>query len=157
MIERLHDDIIAVLLSAANCSIQFTTTKRHNNKSPRSGWKEHVAMYRAKAMNWHALWLSCGCPSEAYVFNMRKATRSTCHKQIKYIEQNEDMIRKDRLSNELLSKDMSQFWRSVTELRGKSKQIVILLMILLMIMMFLNIWLTRMKMFLIKWVLTVLT
>ena len=33
------------------------------NKSPRSGWKEHVAMYRAEAMNWHALWLSCGCPS----------------------------------------------------------------------------------------------
>ena len=39
-----------------------------------------------------------------------------------YIEQNEDMIRKDRFSNELLSKDNSQFWRSVTDLRGKSKQ-----------------------------------
>ena len=44
-------------------------------------------------MNWHALWLSCGCPSEGYVFNMRKATRSTYHKHIKYIERNEDMIR----------------------------------------------------------------
>ena len=30
-------------------------------------WKEHVAMYMAEAMNWHALWLSCGCPSEGYV------------------------------------------------------------------------------------------
>ena len=114
MIERLHDDIIAALLNAAKCSIQFTTTKRH--KSPRSGWKEHVAMYRAEAMNWHALWLSCGCPSEGYVFNMRKVTRSTYYKQIKYIERNED-----RFSNVLLSKDMSQFWRSVTDLSGKSK------------------------------------
>ena len=80
VIERLHNDIIAALLNAAKCSIQFTTNKRHNNKSPRSGWKEHVAMYRAEAMNWHALWLSCGCPSEGYVFNMRKTTRSTYHK-----------------------------------------------------------------------------
>ena len=57
-------------------------------------------------------------------FNMRKATRSTYHKQIKYIERNEDMIRnrKDRFSNVLLSKNMSQFWRSVTDLRGKSKR-----------------------------------
>ena len=53
-------------------------------------------------------------------FNTRKATRSTYHKQIKYIERNEDMVRKDRFSTELLSKDMSQFWRSVTDLRGKS-------------------------------------
>ena len=53
---------------------------------------------------------------------MRKATRSTYHKQIKYIERNEDMIRKDGFSNELLSKDMSQFWRSVTDFRGKSKR-----------------------------------
>ena len=59
---------------------------------------------------------------EGYVFNMKKATRSTYHNQIKYIERNEDMIRKDRFSNELLSKDMSQFWRSVTDLRGKSKR-----------------------------------
>ena len=71
-------------------------------------------MYRAEAMNWHALWLSCGCPSEGYVFNMRKATRS-----VQYIERNEDMIRKDRFSNVLLYKDMSQFWRSVTDLRGE--------------------------------------
>ena len=62
-------------------------------------------MYRAEAMNWHSLWLSCGCPSEWYVINMRKATRSTYHKQIKYIDRYEDMIRKDRFSNELLSKD----------------------------------------------------
>ena len=62
------------------------------------------------------------CPSEGYVFNMRKATRSTYHKQIKYIERNEDMIRKDIFSNVLSSKDMSQFWRSVTDLRGKSKR-----------------------------------
>ena len=124
MIERLHDDIIAALLNAAKCSIQFTTTKRHNNTSPRSGWKEHVAMYRAEAMNWHALWLSCGCPSEGYAFNTRNATRSTYHTQIKYIERNE---------------------------------LVILLMIFLMVMMFLNVLLTRLKMFLIKWVLTVLT
>ena len=88
---------------------------------------------------------------------MRKATRSTYHKQIKYIERNEDMIRKDRFSNVLLSKDMNQFWRSVTDLRGKVNELVILLMIFLMIMMFLNALLTRMKMFLIKWVLTVLT
>ena len=115
MLERLHDDIIAALLNAAKCSIQFTTTKRHNNKSPHSGWKEHVAMSRAEAMNWPALWLSCGCPSEGYVFfNMRTATRSTYHKQIKYIERNEDMIRKDIFSKELLSKDMNQFCRSVT-------------------------------------------
>ena len=53
---------------------------------------------------------------------MRKTIRSTYHKQIKYIERNEDMIRKDRFSNELLSKDMSQFWRSVTDLKGKSKR-----------------------------------
>ena len=59
---------------------------------------------------------------EGYVFNMRKATRSTYHKQIKYIERNEDMIRRDRFSNVLLSKDMSQFWRSVTDFRGKSKR-----------------------------------
>ena len=32
------------------------------------------------------------------------------------------MIRKYRFSNELLSKDMSQFWRSVTDLRGESKR-----------------------------------
>ena len=49
VIESLHYDIFAALLNAAKCSIQFTTTKRH--KSPRSGWKEHVAMYRAEAMN----------------------------------------------------------------------------------------------------------
>ena len=42
VIERLHDDIIAALLNAAKCSIQFSTTKRNNNESPRSGWKEHV-------------------------------------------------------------------------------------------------------------------
>ena len=57
------------------------------------------SMYRAETMNWHALWLSCGCPSEGYVFNMRKATRSTYHKQIRYIERNEHMICKDRFSN----------------------------------------------------------
>ena len=132
----MHDDIIAALLNATKCSIQFSTTKWYNNKSPRSGWKEHVAMYRVEAMNWHALWLSCGCPNEGYVFIMRKATRSTYHKQVKYIERNEDMIRKDRFSNELL---------------------VILLMIFKMIMIFLNVFLTRMKIFLIKWGLTVLT
>ena len=33
------------------------------------------------------------------------------------------MIHKDRFSNVLLSKDRSQFWRSVTDLRGKSKRI----------------------------------
>ena len=32
------------------------------------------------------------------------------------------MIRKDRFSNVLLSKDMIQFRRSVTDLRGKSKR-----------------------------------
>ena len=96
-------------------------------------------------------------PNEGYAFNMRKATRSTYHKQIKYIERNEDMIRKDKFYNELLSKDMSQFWRSVTDLRGKVNELVIILMNFLMIMMFLNVLLTRMKMFLIKWVLTVLT
>ena len=122
VIERLHNDIIAALFNAAKCSIQFSTAKRNNNKSSRSGCKEHVAMYRAEAMNWHALWSSCGCPREGYVFNMGKATRSTYHKQIKYIEQNEDMIHKDRFSNELLSKDMSQFWRSVTDFIGKSKR-----------------------------------
>ena len=53
---------------------------------------------------------------------MWKATRSTYHKQIKYIERNEDMIRKDRFSNGWLYKDMSQFWRPVTDLRGKSKR-----------------------------------
>ena len=41
----------------------------NENKSTLSGWKEHVAMYRAEVMNWYALWLSCGCPSEGYVFN----------------------------------------------------------------------------------------
>ena len=51
VIEKLHDDIIAALLNVAKCSIQFSTTKRHNNKSPRLGSKEHVAMYRAEAMN----------------------------------------------------------------------------------------------------------
>ena len=111
MVERLHDNIIAALLNAAKCLIQFSTTKCNNNKSLCSGWKEHVAIYRAEALNRHALWFSCECPSEGYVFNMRKATRSTYHKQIKYIEQNEDMIRRYRFSNELLSKDMSQFWK----------------------------------------------
>ena len=52
---------------------------------------------------------------------------------------------------------MSQFWTSVTDLRGKVNELVILLMIFLMIMMFLNVFLARMKLFLIKWVLTVLT
>ena len=37
-------------------------------------------------------------------------SRSTYHEQIKYIEQNEDIIRKDRFANVLLSKDMRQFW-----------------------------------------------
>ena len=55
-------------------------------------------------------------------FNMKKATRSAYHKQIQYIERNEDMICKDRFSKELLSKDMSQFWRSVTDMRRKSKR-----------------------------------
>ena len=32
------------------------------------------------------------------------------------------MIRKDRFSNELLSKYMSQLWRSVSDLRGKCKR-----------------------------------
>ena len=49
---------------------------------------------------------------------MRKATRSTCHKQIKYNERNEDTIRRDRCSNELLSKDMSPFW-SYLRVKGK--------------------------------------
>ena len=47
------------------------------NNFPRSGWKEHVAMYRTKAINWHAFWLSRGCPSEGYGFNIRKVTQST--------------------------------------------------------------------------------
>ena len=43
------------------------------------------------------------------------------HKHIKYTERNEDMIRRDWLSTELLSKDMSQFWISVSDWRGKGK------------------------------------
>ena len=53
---------------------------------------------------------------------MRKATRSSYHRQIKYIRRNEDKLRKERISNSFLLNDSRQFWRTVSNIRGKNKK-----------------------------------
>ena len=44
------------------------------------------------AINCHVLWIMCGCPLDGLLFDMRKDTRSSYHKQIKYIRQNKNAI-----------------------------------------------------------------
>ena len=84
--------------------------------------RKHVTMCRADTINWHDIWLSCGCPNEEGMFLILvKQLDPHIINRLSILSEMRTICR-DKFSNELLSKDMRQFWRSVSDLRENGKR-----------------------------------
>ena len=60
-----------------------------------------------------------GCPSYGYVFEMRKGTRKSYHKQIKYITKRENNIKKQKLAHSFINSNKRDFWKEILEVAIK--------------------------------------
>ena len=61
------------------------------------------------------------CPTTGYVYEVRKATRKSYHKQVKYIYRRENFIKKQKMSRTFLNSDKPEFWRDISKIIGNSK------------------------------------
>ena len=52
---------------------------------------------------------------------MRKATRKSYHKQVKYINRCENIIKKQKMARTFLNSDKREFWREIAKIRGSCK------------------------------------
>ena len=55
---------------------------------------------------------------------MRKATRKSYHKQVKYINRRKNIIKKQKMARTFLNSDKREYWRDISRIRGRSKRVV---------------------------------
>ena len=122
-IQYLHDSIITALQNSAKEVLQFTKPYVNVHKKSLSGWNDNVSNYKSDALQWHHIWLNCGCPESGYVFNMRKDTRKTYHKNVKFIHRNQSRLQGEKIASVYIESKTRDFWKEISKIRGKNKHI----------------------------------
>ena len=80
----------------------------YNNKQNKNkhkiipGWNDNVRYYYDKALFWHKLWKQCECPTQGYVFEIRKYTRHKYHEMVKLTKNKTDEFKASNMANAIL-------------------------------------------------------
>ena len=122
VIEQLYNNIITVLLRAAELSILFTQPNKVKHKQKTVGWSKHVKPCRDEALRWNRIWKSNGQPRAGYIFEMRKCTRRNYHSSQKYNERRQNVLRNQKVAVSFLGSNKKKYWQEINKIRGRSRK-----------------------------------
>ena len=113
-----HNDSIEYLFheiaqACFNASSQHVPRKPERQIRVIPGWNEIVLEYKQKAIFWHNLWKSNGSPRNGVIADIRRRTRSQYHLSIKKARRNSEKFTADRLAEDLMSNDNTNFWKEI--------------------------------------------
>ena len=77
------------------------------------GWKEHVADLYNASRELREMWLGAGKPKQGPLFELHKNAKARCKYAIRYIQNNENIMRKESLAKELSHLDAKSFWKDI--------------------------------------------
>ena len=107
MIDDLYRFIVESLTMSANSSVPRTS-----NNYFKHWWDDNLRDLKAKSIDAHALWKSCGCPRDGDVYHLKRSAKAEYKLALR--QKNRDDI--DYVSNELhdmlLQKEQSAFWKT---------------------------------------------
>ena len=83
-IDTLHEHIESSLINAAQETVPFT--QPYSPPSPaHPGWNDFVKSIQSEALDWHSIWISSGRPESGFVYDMRRSSRKTYHRQVDFL------------------------------------------------------------------------
>ena len=120
MIE-FHDNIINACINSACETLPAKRSRSCKNTVP--GWTQYVEHARETSMLWHDIWKCNGCPREGHVANIRRSTRAKYHYAVKFVKQNEQLLRNNKLAKSLTDNNSGQFWSVVRNINNMKRQL----------------------------------
>ena len=117
-LQLFHDAIIDSCIKASNDSIP-------RNKKVHSipGWNETVEPYKQDAIFWHKLWKDNGSPCNGVLSDIRRRTRLKYHQAVKLAKKNKNQFTANKLANNILNSNKSNFWQEVNKIKGTKSAI----------------------------------
>ena len=95
------------------------STGKQNSRKVVPGWKQYCEPERKVAMYWHNAWKSEGKPKQGVVAEARRRSRMRYHKAVKSVKKRENVIRSERMVENMMSDCGRKFWKEVRAMRGK--------------------------------------
>lgn len=115
-IELLYCRIINACCVASQ---HFPVTDRSKKKSKCiPGWNAYVEGFRKEALSWHHIWKAQGKPHVGDVADMHRFTRAKYHKAVKYVKQNVDKIKMEKMADAIVSNNSRNLWQEVKKIKG---------------------------------------
>jgi hypothetical protein len=116
-IETFYHDIVKSCLSASQV---IPKTSNCNENKNVAGWSLYCADKRKDALFWHNAWKQAGRPHSGHLADMRRSTRLMYHKAVKNVKKNQDVLRNERMCENVLHNNHRSFWQEVRKLRGNN-------------------------------------
>jgi len=111
----LYSTIVESLKQAD--AIVFPKTK-HHAKYNKCGWSDHVKDLYQSSREAYKLWAAAGKPRHGHLFELHKQAKWQYKYARRYIQRNENDLRKEALANKLCSLDHRDFWREIRHLNN---------------------------------------
>ncbi len=119
-INKFHDDIINVLLTASLESIPRAKPACSNVVH---GWNVYVEEYFRSSLFWHSSWLENGHPKEGIIADWRRKTITQYHRVCKMVMRHESEIRGDYMAEALMQSKSKSFWAEAKKCRPRKSNL----------------------------------
>ena len=107
MIAELHSLIVESFKMSANSCVPRTA-----NNFFKHWWDEELKDLKAKSIDAHVLWKSCGCPLTGDVYHLKRTAKALYKLAIRQKNTDEIVDVSNDLHEYLLQKDQPAFWKS---------------------------------------------
>ncbi|KAG7306355.1 hypothetical protein JYU34_008979 [Plutella xylostella] len=113
----MYHSIVNILQDAANLSCNIN---RVSNKKYITGWNAHVKEAYAESRLWFLEWVSYNRPRSGPIHLKMKETRSQFKSKLKWLQNNQEQIKMDKIASLHSSKKFGSFWKETKKLNPRS-------------------------------------
>ena len=104
-----YDKIVNVLITSSKCFLKGGNKVHHI----KPGWNEHVSELHSAARDAFKVWSESGRPRLGPIFDHKQATNAKYKYAVRFIKNNEDVMRADSLARKLQNNSCFDFWQEV--------------------------------------------
>ena len=107
MIDDLYRFIVESLTMSANSSVPRT-----NSNYFKHWWDDNLSDLKAKSIDAHALWKSCGCPRDGDIYHLKRSAKAEYKLALRQKDRDDIDFVSNELHDMLLQKEQSAFWKT---------------------------------------------
>ena len=114
-VKQFYNEIVTCLIKSGE-EVTPGSTKKQNVNKP--GWSVHVAELYKAPKDAYKTWASNGKPRNGPIYEMYRSSRAQCKYAIRYIQSNEDRLRRESLAKALSQHNYKSFWKEIRHMNN---------------------------------------